>query len=266
MKKSIAIIIFLFFLGFGAKVYAETNMDQTNNNNDVNIGKTEHINSELNEAQAYKLLYENQKESNQKILSTIYWALGIILTTSIALIGGNIFNNYRINNDKIKNIELDLDGKFEELKKSHISEIQQKLSDNVELVKKQNKEILNDYKKQIKLEINTQNTTIEKTKKDLKSLSTWAKICVNNLEAEDWKNKGVYPNVLTNYIRAGELEIESGADVEHTLKNILDSLKNSRVIYSSDSSDLFELMKKVPEKHSNLLENIRNFMSSLPIN
>lgn len=261
MKKSIVIIMFLFFIGFTVKVYAETSIDTS----DVNISKTGNINSELSEAQAYKLLYENQKESNQKILSTIYWALGIMLTTSIALIGGNMFNSYRINADKIKNIELDLDGKFEEFKKIHISEIQQNLSDNVELIKEQYVKVLNDYKKQINWDMSTQNTIIERTKKDLNDLSTWAKICVNNLEAENWKNKGVYPNVLTRYIRVGELKIESGADVENTLKDILDSLNNSKVIYAHDSSDLFELMKRVPEKHSNLLENIRNIIRGLPI-
>lgn len=260
MKKGLVIIMFLFFIGFSAKVYAETN-----SNNDVNITKSENINSELNEAQAYKLLYENQKESNQKILSTIYWALGIMLTTSIALIGGNIFNNYRLNNDKINKIALEFDGKFEELKKESISEIQEELKKSTELMNNKSKNILNECNNKINKNMNDQDIKIRKIEGEIIRKIVKSEIEINELAAKYWEGKRVYPNSLIQYIWKAEKELELQFDLAFTLESIIDSLEKSNSIPTLSVAQLEELLKKIPEKYDTHKEKIKIIQRNLPI-
>jgi len=51
----------------------------------------------ISQSEAYKMLYEEQKEANQKILDTIYWTLGIAFSTLILFVSANTFYNVRVN-------------------------------------------------------------------------------------------------------------------------------------------------------------------------
>ncbi len=111
LKYSLVIILLGFFL-----VSFTTNDSTTNKKIAVHEDKID-----LSEAAAYKLLYENQKESNSKILNTIYWALSAIGTALFAVYGSTWwFNSKKVtdildqNESRINNIEQNIRAEIKE--------------------------------------------------------------------------------------------------------------------------------------------------------
>ncbi len=59
---------------------------------------------QLDEATMYKLLYKNASSANDRIISTMHWAIGLVSTFILAIFGSQIFFNYRINKEEIEAI------------------------------------------------------------------------------------------------------------------------------------------------------------------
>ena len=153
--KSIT-IIFIFLL-LSVQSFCEKDSINTYrpNNEDKNI-----ISQNLGNNIDYRLLYENEKEYNEKILGTIYWALSSILVIILAIIGSNIFFNFRFNKKQYQELENDLKQRLKELENEIIennTEKQNKLKDKLfEVVQTNRNEILNSLsedKKEIKQDL-----------------------------------------------------------------------------------------------------------------
>lgn len=81
--------------------------------------------TELTEAEAYKMLYDNQVKANDSVLKTIFYALGALGTSILLVIGGNWWFNTRKVEDFAKGIEL----KISASKDAALSEIKEKIAD-----------------------------------------------------------------------------------------------------------------------------------------
>lgn len=70
------------------------------------------INAASNSQPDYKLLYENQVKYNDKILDTIFWAIGVVFTVILLVVGSQIYFNYSLNNKKYKDLATSIDQKI----------------------------------------------------------------------------------------------------------------------------------------------------------
>ena len=78
----------------------------------------------FSEAQAYKMLYENQIKSNDAILKTIFYALGGLATAIIAVFA----SNWWFNEDKIKQHAKGIDRQINETKNEAFNEVRERVN------------------------------------------------------------------------------------------------------------------------------------------
>lgn len=78
----------------------------------------------MTEADAYKLLYQNQMDANDDILKTIFYALGGLGTAVLLVFGSNWYFNHQ----KVKDAMNDIDSKVKQIKSDFQTETADKLS------------------------------------------------------------------------------------------------------------------------------------------
>jgi hypothetical protein len=84
--------------------------------------------SNISELDYYKLLYENSNKNNEAYVSLIQWSLGLSFAFLLAIIGSQIFFNYRISKKEIISIRKDLEERISELKNTLTENIEDKFN------------------------------------------------------------------------------------------------------------------------------------------
>jgi len=230
----------------------------------------------LSESEAYKLLYENSKENNEKILSTVQWTIGLSIGFLVAILGGQIFFNWRINKKEIEYINKDMEEKIGELKAELIKSLADEsktqdakiisLSDKVEkdlLVKikdefeKNNK--LNDLHNKLR------DFEIESARNDIKNGIKELKIDVEKVEGDIWKIKGVEANALSSYLRTAFLQLELKREVKYILDDIASILSSLEEINDPDFQKLEKLTNDLSPAYSVQKNKIQSLYKDKPV-
>lgn len=220
----------------------------------------------------YKLLYDNSKENNEKIVSTIQWSIGLVATFIFALLGSQIFFNYRVSKEEINSIRSDLDDNFSSLKleviktinedskkhKEKISREFEKLEDNIERstdIRFEEKDKLFDSKYEV----------LDKKYSALKDILEF-KISILESELEKvtghvWDLRGVKVNALRRFISTANSEIDIGITPEFTLGDIKTVLNKMTEIEKNE--DLEKLLKKIPDEHKIIRDEIQDLYKKL---
>jgi hypothetical protein len=110
MKNILLIIFFTSQLAF-SQSQEIIKLDTLEPNSLVELRQNEKI----TELDYYKLLYESQVESNANFETLFQWTIGLSFGFLIAIIGSQIFFNYRINKKEIEYIRKDLQESILEL-------------------------------------------------------------------------------------------------------------------------------------------------------
>lgn len=222
----------------------------------------------------YKQLYENSIESNAQLISTIQWSIGIIATFLAALLGSQIFFNYKISKEEVKSIKSDLDEKFSEFKSDiylasevESKELTKSLSDEISKNERLFKEAISDQFKEkskfVDSNINAHEKEIESFKVYSKRELDFLRLEVSKLEGEVWKLRGVNANALTRFIRCAKMEIEAGIDPKHSLDDIIDILKSASDISKKDFDELATMLALVPVEFIDKKSKIEGMSSKL---
>lgn len=269
------IIMLLFILMFTNIALTETKELETINLNESNS-------SNISESEAYKLLYENSKENNRKILSTIYWALSGIFGVVIAIIGINLFFNMRINKDEIERFDNKIENEFKRIErdtnkqiikmfedyskenKQYIKEkfeiLFQKQEEQFENFEEKNSLKLNNIQNKLKNKIKNNNKKINDLNddfdkqinsliNDIEENEKRKEIQIHGLEAELWSIKGTNKNVLSRLIKKANLEIELESSLTHTLGKLEEVMKNIDDFSTYDKTDINKLIRKIPDEY-----------------
>jgi hypothetical protein len=80
---------------------------------------------------AYKMLYENSKTYNDRMLNLIYWFIGAVLTLILFFIGSNIFTNRRIRKDESATLIRNFETQLIEIKKVAIIDIEKSINEKI---------------------------------------------------------------------------------------------------------------------------------------
>jgi hypothetical protein len=273
MKASIT----LFLAVLSIFVFADTIVVDKSINKLIPTTSQDRVNnSTMSDSEAYKLLYLNEKNSNDKMISIIEWVIGISVTFLIAIFGGQIFFNWKINKKEIDYIKKDIEERIGELKAILIK-------DQAQINKEQTLQI---------------NTTIDKIEKDLlqkldgqfdkksKLIDVYNDVNKReieflerkisneikqlNIEVEKnsgdlWVLKGVDSNALSSFVRTAIMKLEMKSDVKYILDEVIQLLEKIDEISVYDDERLKELVEKLDAINSEKKKKIEKLYSSKPV-
>ncbi|WP_281980664.1 hypothetical protein [Tenacibaculum mesophilum] len=264
MKKILLILLIqLSFLTYGQKDSTETQIKKVDS-----VSKTIKK-PNLSELDYYKLLAEQAQKDNETYISLTQWTLGISFAFLLAILGSQIFFNYRINKKEIDFIKKDIDEKFAELKNDITESVDSKFEKiNKEIktdltklsieLKKSNAENFKNHKEYSNLKLEVQKTSL---KQEIKSLEKE----IEKNKGDLWKLKGVESNALSSFIRSALLQLELKRDVQYILDDINEVLANLEEIDSNSYDKLDELSGKTIESNQAKTEKMISLYKDKPV-
>ncbi len=264
------ILIFLLIINISAysqKDSASTSITETENSQLTQ--RNDNLNGSLTELDYYKLLAEQSKTNNESFTSLMQWSLGLTFAFLLAIIGSQIFFNYRINKKEVDFIKKDLDEKLAELKISYSENIDSKFEKlekelKTELMKssiEMKKSLSTNFKSHKEYASLKMEATKTSLKQDLKELEKEIKKNTGDI----WKLKGVESNALSNFITSAEIELDLKREVKYILKDIIEILKNLKEIHSIDYESLGKLVEKIQFTHKDKAEEIKKLYLEKPV-
>jgi hypothetical protein len=270
MKNTLLIILLIFNLNsFSQGSSPETDSAKTEKTN-INPGEKNKENQKiLTELDYYRLLAEQSESNNNSFKSLMHWSLGISFAFLLAIIGSQIFFNYRINKKEIDFIKKDLDEKTAELKNTLSENIDSKFEKLKEELKKDilrssvdmKKNLSENFKSQREYAALKMEATKTSLKQDLKHLENEIKKNTGDL----WKIKGVKANALTNFIRSAEIQIDLKREVKYILNDIIEILKQIEEIHLVDVNALETLIEKIKATHTAQVAEIKKLYIDKPV-
>lgn len=239
---------------------------------------TESVQTDVfSELDYYKSLYENSKENNESYKSLLQWTFGISLGFLLAIIGSQIFFNYRLNKKELDYIKKDIDEKILELENKLIEKIQSKFDELDENLKsglsnnqKENKKFLEEKLKsdeelrKAKFELLEKVTDFEikNIQKQLdKSVMSLKEDIVKN-KGDLWKLKGVESNALSSFIEVAFIKKKLNYEIKYILDDIIDVLKEIEDIHESDFNKLKELYEIIKTTHKAKADRINELIKN----
>ena len=232
--------------------------------------------SQLKEAELYKLLYENSKDANKRLISTMHWSISLVATFLFALFGSQIFFNLRLGKEEI----LCLKNEFDEKITSANSELSNKLYLLNREQEKEHRKELESYKeksdKSVKSLISAERKSLqsicENYRKDNELQNSefdykikGIKIDLEKNIGDIWELKGVKSNALTRYINTSLLENELGHELKYSLSDIIQLLYSQSDIHESDKLKLDELVGKLSNRYESYKDAIVSKLKMLTI-
>lgn len=247
------------------------------------------------EIDSYKQTIENLRYYNDKILNTIYWAIGSLAIAMFAIVGANIFFNFSISRKEIENIKKSFGLEIETVKNEYDKLIQSEVSN---FIKESNKKIKEDFKSlsdnlqnQIKImsdnfgyQISTNKDKLEyeneklldklsqieeKFKNEVKDISDSIIDIKGNIQIElfdiiarIWLLDGVEINALNIFVDKALLEIELNQSLGHTLGQIIDILGKIKEIDAYYITKINKLINKIPDENKLLKEKIESIIKN----
>ena len=224
------------------------------------------------EIQTYKQMVENLKDSNEKILETVYWSLGGILGIIIVILGSNIFYNFRINKNEMENIKNALSLSLEETKNKNLEIIQKNAQDQIKNISENFHYNVNNFDKKLKQTEEKLIDMISNLKSEFfeKESSITNKFALLHSEivghtADLWGLKDVPVNALKYETEKAILDIELKQPIESSLSNIYEYLDKITSISTFSQSDVIKLIEKLPDKYSVHKDKLQNIIKSKSI-
>lgn len=270
------VILFICTPAF-AEVLPSNNIDSKNQQE---IGQ-QHVQlkpkeESLNEAQAYKLLYENAKETNGKILDTIYWALGGILAVILFILGTNIYFNFRVNKKEIEDIKnklyIEMSEKNNIVLQSYKEELNEEFrcfSDNQSLQIKNLKSGFDEKTESIKEIIKALEKDINKTFNEtnirIKKENDEALIELYEVQAKVHSINKNYVTALRSYISKAMVQVELSRNLQCTLGDILEVLNNCEYTPWHSQKEFQIFINKIPDEYLLQKQKIEDAIKNLPI-
>lgn len=283
MKKEIIIVLILFISSIA--IANKTVINQTEKTQQTEQSYKDNVsvqNSEL----YYKLLYENSKETNSKLLSLLTTSMTVVIAVILAIIGSSFFYNYRFNKKEYELLTKETTNKLEEVQKNLLNETRievQKISEsnkkeiesyfvqisetyktNYETFRDSVKSIIETYNNGTKESISRQEESIDsvnkkigelekKYKEDIKANSKQIMIDILGIKADFYYMKSWYSLALSNYVKQCHLCIETNQSYQlkyitsDIIRSIDKTIESKKTITSSNKKDIERLITALPD-------------------
>ncbi|WP_416435220.1 hypothetical protein [Priestia megaterium] len=255
MIKKLALIFCLsFFVCSSSNALAETNKKEA-----------------LQEGEAYKMLYEDTKDANAKILDNVYFSLTFAAGFILLFLGSNAWFASRSRKNELEALQQEnkveilkmkndfrgeMNKKFDSLKENYQQDLSENISEQFEKFKEEN----------IKMQ-----SSIEHVKSEIGSIRYELNIVKGDLAI----TQGDFYTALSHYIRDAKFLWDSDKDVEgledfydialeQSLNKINDEiLSRVHTIDIQQFNTISSLMKELPDQYSILVQKINETLNKL---
>ncbi|MBT2606654.1 hypothetical protein J7E55_27225 [Bacillus sp. ISL-53] len=218
----------------------------------------------LEEAQAYKMLYEDLKEANGKILDTVYFALTFAGTFIILFLTINAFFAQRTRKKEFQALESENEVSVLKMKNELRKEMKEEFTKLVGTHEEKIKNLFDTYSNEInKMNIKA-TSSMDVIKKDLSKLSSEINKIQGNLEFDN-KN---FESALYYFVQVAK-NSGKGFGFEDDLNKINETLlkiDSISTFYLGIVTDFIEeLPKKLPESQSIIIARIKELLKTIEI-
>jgi hypothetical protein len=273
MKTKKVLIAIIILIGSCNLAIAEADKPIVKSSKQDEIIKTENQGSE--KKNLYKLLYENSVASNDRVITTIQWSIGIISSFVLLFLGSQVYFNHRVNKEEIGAIRSDLEESFSSFKSELLENINvdnnSKNKETLQSFEKLSHEFKDDLSKRLEEKEKYLDAKIESLQKEYSSLEKNTESVLSDLKiknqtvnAEIWRLRGIEANALSRFTEIAKMEIENGVSPIRTLEEIVKSLAAMKKVRTDTCEELNELSKCVPDDCQELMAEIKGHISSLP--
>ncbi|WP_318498751.1 hypothetical protein [Photobacterium leiognathi] len=212
-------------------------------------------NNKSSEIQLYKELYEISLKSNESMVTSVQWSVGVITTFVIALFGGQAFYSFRVSKKEFQKIQSHFDERLAfEINKidRDLSKIKEDLTGKITEVSAQiNRDMPKSIDEKIKNEteqlVKSTDSKIEQLSINMASHFKAMGYKISTVESYLWEVKDVKANTLRAYTEIYAYETTTPGSNRRTLQNISDLLESMKSIDKSVKEKLLSLLKASKE-------------------
>ncbi|HCG8749397.1 hypothetical protein [Vibrio parahaemolyticus] len=227
-------------------------------------------------AELYKILYENSKNANERLISTIHLVIGLVVTFLLALFGTQFLFNFKLKKEEINALHSSIEKNAAESNISNTKRID-------DLFHKKGENLQDEFSS-FKEEVNKLVSTLaekEREKNELKfeHIAKDTGVSLDNIQrlielvdmkaeknaGDIWGIKGVNTNALGRYVDTAILELKNGHEIKYTLSDIIKILDCQVELNEFRKEQLDELIYKLPEKYESQKDSIVSKLKTLRI-
>lgn len=218
----------------------------------------ENINN--SELELYKQLYENQLEANNRVLTTIYFALSFAGTFIVLFLAGNFWVVSRSREKEFEGLQSKNQAELLNIKNSLLEYIKIELEKNDEL---QKVEIENTFD-ELAEEMEKYTTELEeKLDECLDKLNVLKEDLVYETASRNYQS-GDYLTALHYYMEYINLELERDNLLDISLEEIWNCLNKIDRLMIDEVNELNELIDSLPSKYSIWSTKIKARLNEMP--
>lgn len=211
-----------------------------------------------NELELYKKLYENQKESNGKILSTVYFALGFAATFIVLFLAANFWTTKNSRAKEFEALEAGNKSELLKMKNDFLKELEKEIESQKQLQSVEMENLFNKFSRNIESELRKIKDMNQENKGMLQELAA-------NFACEQgdmrFENKR-YPLALGYYIDYWEKSDD--IFIDNCLDKIFECLEKMDWIFTDDITKIIDLLHGLPHKYNILVSKIESRIRELP--
>jgi hypothetical protein len=221
------------------------------------------------EADFYKLMYENEKNTSARFISLTQWTLGGALGVLLAIVGLQSLFNFRINSTKIDEIRAGLRTQFAELALELTGRISEEAANAISANNSNSKDLEKRIKEVVLLKIDSAKARIDR-QIELKGDELTKEI--HKVKATSEKNSGEISilngnksGALSNFIKVAELKISLHEEEKYILKDIIRLIKEQSELYILDYKSIEKILPNIKESNQSERNEIQELTGKLPV-
>lgn len=253
IKKVVIIFFLIFYVGSFSNVFAESETET------------------LDEGEAYKMLYEETKDVNSKILDNVYFSLSFVGGFILLFLGSNAWFAHRSRKSEAEALKQENEAEVLRLK----NDIRQELNDNLDTLKVNSQSIIEE-------EVKEKFKELEREKRKMELALNSAKGKVEGLRLELNSVKGALAFIQGNFSIATSFYIleakhlwENSIDIAlegdyaydhsfgHSLEKIHEILLKRGSIDISTHNEISEFINELPNQYSLIVQKINDALEQL---
>lgn len=239
-------VLVFFVFNFMMPVAAQTNINPGTATPAPDVSTSLLFQEQKNDLELLNNKVDIISEYNDRLMSTVQWTIGIVMTVLIVILGANWFTSYR-----------QISSEVETFKAATLLNI----TKESELIKDQLIEMLDtqlsNFKEEIYSSIKAQHALMNQEIVDLR-------ICQLATEAESWEEKGVWANAIKRYIDIITLDPNTALITNYLLRLQTAIVKYGQKLPALTVEGIEEAMNKLTDSQntrilsSKILELVKN--------
>lgn len=254
MNKKVVIIFFLiFYVCSFSSVFAEVETET------------------LDEGEAYKMLYEETKDVNSKILDNVYFSLSFVGGFILLFLGSNAWFAHRSRKSEAEALKQENAAEVQNLK----NDIRQELNDNLNTLKDDSQSIIEEKVKEKFKEFEREKSKMEQAVNSAKGEVKGLRFELNSVKGELAFIQGNFSSALSFYILEAkhlwetsiEIDFEGDPIYDYTfgdsLEKIHEILLKLELIDIITHNNISNFVNELPNQYSILIQKINDALEKL---